>query len=378
MADDQIVHYIELGTEKGLPKDQISGDLKKYGYEEVDIILGFAAYEQKIKIQSPPPPIEAVKTAPVETVVETPVIEEAVVLPAVEKKQTPQFSSSRFFPIHILSHILSGSQKIKLLLLTFILAFVITIKPTYILFSVWYPIVHNLPKRVLTFIDEIYPKELAITVKNGIASTNVTEPYFITVPKEAIETLLPIDITKRIMRSNVRLLTINTKALPEDFMRYGTYVLLTQKELVYYGDNGIKTYRLSSTDTYTISKQTIIDKYNQINPQNKIGNMLNILIWCAPPLIFLSSFLSLLLTYLSLTFLSFIMTKLNMLTFHFGTLYRYCAAVMFVPALCLALVGLLPFVGTFFASFTSLQIVMTLSLTYLGIYFYKNNNESHS
>lgn len=372
MTAEQLFNFIESSYKQGLTENQIKEELKKAGWKEPDINLGFETYTNKetpkVVSGSAPPIGSAGQTSDIQFMF--------VPAESLPKEELPQKIFSKLFPIHILADILKGTQNFKPALAALILAIVLSIKPTYFLFSGWYSIVTNLPNKIVTFIEETYPQELEIKINNGVASTNVAEPYFITLPKETIENFIPINQSKRITRANVRLLTINTNSRPEDFELYQTYALLTQKELIYYNNNTVKTFSLKNAGNIVINKQAVIDKYNQINPDNKIGELLKIIIWLVPPLMVLFLFLGTLVSFFFFTLPVYILVKINKLSFSFNTLYKYAAATLLVSGLILGLVGLLPFVSNFLASFTSVGEVIALALAYSGIHYFKQYYES--
>lgn len=95
-----------------------------------------------------------------------------------------------------------------------------------------------------------YPKELAVTVKNGELSTNVNEPYYI----------WPI-IEKKTTSTNLHFITIDTKARYEDFEKYNTAVLVTKTGLITRDDNKtLKIYLFEKNYNFVINKA----KYDQI------------------------------------------------------------------------------------------------------------------
>lgn len=105
-------------------------------------------------------------------------------------------------------------------------------------------------------IMQYYPQELQITVKSGLVSTNVQEPYFIRSPqefnKDGIENLLVID-------------TKNDFSL-EGFNSYKTAVLLTKNSIVYYKDSAINIQPIDTNINFYLDKNKISGFYEKIRP----------------------------------------------------------------------------------------------------------------
>lgn len=91
-------------------------------------------------------------------------------------------------------------------------------------------------KKVL---NELYPKELKITVKDKKISTNVKEPYFVDYPDKETAQRLPFK----------HLLVIDTQAKVDDFKKYQSFFLLTESSIVALDDQsgGYKVIPLEET-----------------------------------------------------------------------------------------------------------------------------------
>jgi len=100
---------------------------------------------------------------------------------------------------------------------------------------------------------EYYPAELAIQVKDGEASTNVTEPYIIPA-RGAMKTVFA---EKNL--ENVLVIDTKNERTPTTFESYKTFVLLTKHEIVTRGDyeQGIPQ-KLPPTGEYTIDQETLL------------------------------------------------------------------------------------------------------------------------
>lgn len=96
-----------------------------------------------------------------------------------------------------------------------------------------------------------YPKELAVTVKNGELNTNVNEPYYIDWP-----------ITdKKTSSVDLHFITIDTRARYEDFGKYKTVVLITKTGVITRDDSKtLKIYPFEKNYNFIINK----NKYDQL------------------------------------------------------------------------------------------------------------------
>lgn len=108
-----------------------------------------------------------------------------------------------------------------------------------------------------------YPSELTITIKDGQASSNVAEPYFIKMP----------DSVRSEKSANVpnpaNLIVIDTKNqfTEENFAKYDTVALLTKTSVAFRKDNGgIEIYSLGKIPNWTIDKTSIASFMGKVQP----------------------------------------------------------------------------------------------------------------
>ena len=99
------------------------------------------------------------------------------------------------------------------------------------------PLVKTQLPMVKNQIRNAFPQDLEVQIKNGSASTNVQEPYVIT-----LHQLVP-QLKKE---KNMNLITIDTTAQVEQYQSYKTGFLLTKTNLVYPSRNS------SSTNSYEV------------------------------------------------------------------------------------------------------------------------------
>ena len=128
------------------------------------------------------------------------------------------------FSVKYYTDILTGHSHFKPILAAIFLATILTIKPSIFIFKDMYPVVQNLEKKTLALVDEIYPQELEIKIASGQVSTNVTEPYYVTVRQETLEGLLSLKHEDQNTKSKIRLLAIDTKGKADEFERYQSFV----------------------------------------------------------------------------------------------------------------------------------------------------------
>jgi len=110
-----------------------------------------------------------------------------------------------------------------------------------------------------------FPQELTITVKDGKASTNVAEPYFIKVPQEyknrqgASSDAVNLD--------NYVVIDTKNKFDLDTFYSYKTAALLTSNSIVYADNNGkVSIYSLSSVKSFTLNRGAIVGFVNKATP----------------------------------------------------------------------------------------------------------------
>lgn len=141
---------------------------------------------------------------------------------------------------------------------------------------------NNLPEmnKVISGIDanvlKYYPDNLEVTVKNGIVSTNVPEPYFIKTPAEfgsefkgsnnqstrtspdlsKIENLVVID--------TVSPLTIDL------FKSYKTFALISRDSVAYYDNNAVKIQSLDQEVNGVVTKAKVSEVLAMVMPFIKI------------------------------------------------------------------------------------------------------------
>jgi hypothetical protein len=84
--------------------------------------------------------------------------------------------------------VLDGSRKFRASLVALGLAIIASVYPVTLVFTVALPFIDRLQERVEIIVDEVFPEELEITIEDGKASSNVTEPYHLTVSLSTFQT----------------------------------------------------------------------------------------------------------------------------------------------------------------------------------------------
>jgi hypothetical protein len=144
--------------------------------------------------------------------------------------------------------------------------------------------VRNFASNLPATIADLYPEELEIKVKDGEASINQAEPYYY-----PIDRLLKVfsDFKEKILGINTEdldyLLVIDTQASVDNFNDYRTYALLTQKNLIYYNDNGnLEIVSLKNAGNITLNRQIIDNFTANLKPYMQLITpvVLVVVWWC--------------------------------------------------------------------------------------------------
>jgi hypothetical protein len=114
---------------------------------------------------------------------------------------------------------------------------------------------------------KIYPQELVVTIKNGEVSTNVKEPYAISIQR--VEQIFKDE--KDVLGANENdiqnIIVIDTNAGVEDFPKYKTAMLLTKGHISYINDNkNIESVDLSKVGNMTINRNMVETVMKKIIP----------------------------------------------------------------------------------------------------------------
>ena len=271
------------------------------------------------------------------------------------------------FSLNYYTGVLAGKNKFRWILAILILAIIIAIQPSIFVVTKVYPVVRDLENRVTALADEVYPEDLEIKIKNGIATTNVTEPYYLVVRQETLNSLLSLREDDQNTVSKIRLLAIDTKGKAEEFEQYQTLALLTQTSLVYNSDDKVNIHSLREIEDLTINKTIILAKIKEFNKEYNIGNLLNIFVLAAPLLIVLGIFSSHIYLFLFMSIAVYIMVRITQVQTGFKKTYRYTVAIGFLPIFLWNIASFVPIIGRNLSLTRTMLTIIILVIAYLGI-----------
>lgn len=191
----------------------------------------------------------------------------------------------------------------------------------------------------------IYPSELEIMIEDGQVSTNVEEPYYITVPELAAE--------------SANLLVIDTKTpySSAKFNEYKTAVWLSKDSIFYKGNNKVEVMDLSKQQTNFVLNKSVYDGLvstirpylSLITPVVVVGSILVIFIGNIFLLVYL----------LLLSALIFLLVKLLKKSLTFGQSYKVGLHAITLPLIITTLMDLVGIAGFSFM-FTIIALVAAI------------------
>jgi len=272
----------------------------------------------------------------------------------------------KFFCIQFYADYLAGKAKISSLLLLLIISVISAIAPTYYMWTKALPFVSELEPKVSQFINKNFSDDLEITIRQGIVTTNVTEPYYIVVNHDIFNELLG-KTSDQTSPAKVRLLAIDTKGSAENFEKYQTYALLTESNLVYYDDKAVKITSLRNIDNLTITKQIVLDKVKTYTTKYNMQLWAKIAIFLFPVLFTLLVLTIAFLVYLFNGLLVFCLGLISGTRLTYANAYRYSIVAGFLPSVIQEILGFVPYVGSFSARLDNLHTVVLLLIAYLGM-----------
>ncbi len=281
---------------------------------------------------------------------------------------------SKFFHWDYYVGILSGEEKYRSVAVILLFSIVLSIYYSYKVLKVGLPFANNFSYRVEKIVDEVIPEDLTVTIKNGRVTTNVTEPYYVTIRKENVENLFGFANIDTKSVSKIRILTIDTKGRAEDFEQYQSLALLTETSLVYYDDEKINIYSLRDMEDFTFNKKMVEKLLAEINPDNTIGNLILIFLYISPLFIFLGIFIFQFLSFILLTISVYIMARIYQTGAKFWNVYRYTVAITIVPIIIWSIILFFPYAVTYLSGLDSLHTMFIYGLAFLGIKRFTRKN----
>jgi len=272
-------------------------------------------------------------------------------------------SIKKFFSLDYYASLLSGRSRFRLSLVTFLLSLILTIRPSVLIYKDFLPLIKDLENKIYLIVDEVFPAELEIKIENGYASTNVTEPYYLTVSGKTFENFSPTKNRRPTSTSKFRILAIDTKGKAEDFERYQSLALLTETSLVYYNDEKINITSLREVKNFTLNKELIKKTIGEINQNNRVGKIINLLTLALPLFILLGIFSGLLMSFLFPSILVWLLAKILQVKTPFKAAYGYSAAVLIILSCLEELLSLLPYlkIGAGFLPIFSNLILLAIA-----------------
>ncbi len=117
-------------------------------------------------------------------------------------------------------------------------------------------------------IIDSYPNELVVTIKDGQASSNVAEPYFIKTPESMRnENYRNVPVT-----DNFVVIDTKNQFTEENFTKYNSFAVVTKTSLAFRKDNGgIEIYSLSKMPNLTIDNASVASFVGKIQPFVKLA-----------------------------------------------------------------------------------------------------------
>jgi len=223
----------------------------------------------------------------------------------------------------------------------------------------------------------LYPSDLIITVKNGQLTTNVTEPFRVPIPY-ALFTQNPPAISDQ---KQIYLVTIDTKASPQDFTKSQSLMLITKDKYVIASDNlnGVREESLKNLGDLVIDKKFIDQKLNSIMP---VLNYASLILMAILALVFL--ILMPVVRLMSLFVYSLILlipARMMGLTLNFAKIYQIGLHALTLPLilqmtlLAFGVYPAIPFFGSIVFLLYNLVILAELNKTN-NLKFIKNTSEN--
>lgn len=190
------------------------------------------------------------------------------------------------------------------------------------------PQIKSVAHEIETTLPTLYPKEMILTFQSGALTTNVKEPYAIKVPAKWNEQQIGDD-TDETDTDHANIAVFDTKASPEDYEKYNTFVLFTKNYAVGGRDNGelrmfpyakFEENFVVTHEKYTKTLQMVFSKAKSLIPVLKV---IMVVCFLLAPFVFagvglLSWMISLLIYSLILWFVS----SMGKWGYTYGQIYR--------------------------------------------------------
>lgn len=292
-----------------------------------------------------------------------------------------------FFSLSYYVGVIKGERKFRFLLSILIISILLSIQPSYLFIKEIYPLTRNLEKNITRFINEYYPENLEIKIEKGKVSTNVSEPYYVTLPQSLIENPSSFIDGKYAKTSKTRILAIDTKGSAEEFEAYQSLALLTQNNLIYYKSGNINIQSLRDVNDLVINKNKVLSEMKKYNNKYNFQIIADSLMFILPFFLIIITFIFQITIYLLLSLMTLLMFKINSRNVRFSRIIIYTASVAFAPSLIWNLINLIPLVGKYSVYLSYMPNILILGIAYLGILRFikespekvsENNNATNS
>lgn len=368
---------------QGKPNETVKLELIKSGWsknqinEAMDLIDLSEKYSSSPKQPIQPDPASSKKMdSPAKADISPqPQNQKMHVVPAGEQKPTvSQESSQGKIKKTVTDYfvgLLTGDKKFKVILVGLLLGLIACIQPSIYLFKNVLPFLDDIENRVQLVIDEVFPEELEITLQEGVATTNVNEPYYLTISQSTLNNFIKKEEDEASPQSKIRVLTIDTNARIEDFEKHQSIALLTSQNLVYYSDEGIQIQPLAGTPDMVVNKKFIEDKIDEFNKGGKIVNFVKSAIYVSPILIAILLWMIFIVDVLFGAFILWIINKILLTSLKFSKLFVLTGALYSLSTIFMTIIRAFSSLTVFELWFNTALDVVMLSAGYVIISKYK-------
>lgn len=248
---------------------------------------------------------------------------------------------TRFFHSDYYIGILRSGQGIPSFRLVLILSLISILVPVIQFYNFALPFARSLPTEVKKIVADVYPSELEIVITNGTVTTNVTEPYFVSVSNQTLERLSNFKINSQPV-NRTRIITIDTRATSEEIDKYQSLALLTADSLVYYNDSKIETISLKDVQNFQLNKSLIDSQVSKFLDNRSVVWVILGLLLFIPLFIFLFTGLGYLLWFSWLALLLLLLTRIYRLPFTYSRLDHFINNLAFPITIVSILWNLIP------------------------------------
>jgi hypothetical protein len=234
--------------------------------------------------------------------------------------------------------ILNGSARISVFLIILVLSILSVIGPSRFIYTKIFPAAKNLGVNLLLFAENSLPENATVTVKNGVASSNLPEPFFISVDKGMLEQILSGELTSRTGSAKIRLLTVDTAGKAEDFERYQSLALLTKNSFVTYSEGKISISPLRNIDDITVSQKDITTAITEFNKNKLISSAIIYLLLVSPLFLLVFAMIAQSVRIFVMSLLVLGIFRILNSRIGFSVVWKYTAYISFLPMVLVLLV----------------------------------------